>query len=243
MKLEKEYNVGIKDIGMDSSITNYAILSMMEDIACIHSDNVGYGVNNIPYTKKAWIIMDWKLEVFNRPKYGDKLIVKTWARSTKNKMFFTYRDFEIYKGDTKVAIATSKWVMFDLETNKICKISDDIINLYHPDDDQVFNEAELNRLTIEKNIEEEFILKYTVKRADIDINKHMHNLNYLQVAYEALSEQVYMQSELNNVRIMYKHQILLGQKIKCSYYKKDVNHVIVIKSDDDSILHAIIELS
>ena len=29
---------------------------------------------------------------------------------------------------------------------------------------------------------------YKVKRADIDINKHMHNLNYLKLAYEVLPE-------------------------------------------------------
>ena len=71
----------------------------------------------------------------------------------------------------------------------------------------------------------------------------MHNLNYLKLAYEALPEKEYLSNEKNKVRIMYKHQILLGDKVKCYYSNIDGKYVITIKSQDDSILHAIVELS
>lgn len=71
----------------------------------------------------------------------------------------------------------------------------------------------------------------------------MHNLNYLKLAYEALPEEVYYSKEKDNVRIMYKHQILLGDKVKCYYTNIENKDIITIKSKDDSILHAIVELS
>ena len=42
---------------------------------------------------------------------------------------------------------------------------------------------------------------------------------------------------------MYKHQILYGDKVKCYYSKQEGKDIITIKSEDDSILHAIVELS
>ena len=36
-------------------------------------------------------------------------------------------------------------------------------------------------------------MEYTVKRRDIDLNFHMHNLYYLDLAYEVLPEEVYEQ--------------------------------------------------
>ncbi len=42
---------------------------------------------------------------------------------------------------------------------------------------------------------------------------------------------------------MYKHQILLGDKVKCYYTNIENKDIITIKSKDDSILHAIVELS
>ena len=32
---------------------------------------------------------------------------------------------------------------------------------------------------------------YYIQRRDIDINEHMHNLNYLDMAYEILPEDIY----------------------------------------------------
>ena len=96
MKFEGEYIIGVKDIGKNNKITNYAILSFLEEVASTHSSTVGYGVNDIEIKKKVWLLMDWKLKVFERPKYGDKIVLKTWARPIKKHAFYTYRDFQIF---------------------------------------------------------------------------------------------------------------------------------------------------
>ena len=80
MKFEKEYFVGIKDIGKENHATNAGFLSFLEEIASNHSATVGYGVNDIQTKNKVWLLMDWKLQVFERPQYGDALKIKTWAR-------------------------------------------------------------------------------------------------------------------------------------------------------------------
>ena len=85
-------------------------------------------------------------------------------------------------------------------------------------------------------------MDYEVKRADIDVNKHMHNLNYLKLAIEILPEEIYNNQELNNVRIMYKHQVRLGDKIKSCYSKEGEKHIASIKSEDEKILYSIIEM-
>lgn len=241
MKFEREYYVGIKDIGLDNKMSNYGMLSILEEVASTHSDTVGYGVNDINTKKKVWLLMDWKLQILKRPNYGSILKVKTWARPIEKKPFYTYRDFEVFENGDLVAFATSKWILFDLQTNRISKITDDIINLYKPESTRVFEEIEIEKI-IELSLLNDFI-EYDVKRADIDVNKHMHNLNYLKLAYEALPEKEYLSNEKNKVRIMYKHQILLGDKVKCYYSNIDGKYVITIKSQDDSILHAIVELS
>ena len=241
MKFEREYYVGVKDIGIKNEMTNYAYLSFFEEIASMHSATIGYGVNDIEKNKKVCLLMEWKLKVIERPKYGDKINVKTWARPVEKQQYFTYRDFEMYQGTKKVAIATSKWILFDIEKNKITKITDDIINLYCPEEKNVFEEKEIKKLK-EPDFLQEFIL-YNVKRSDIDVNKHMHNLNYLKLAYETLPEKIYYNPEKDNVRIMYKHQILFGEEVKSYYTSNENKDIITIKSKDDSVLHAIVELS
>ena len=239
MKIEQEFKVGIKDIGIKNKLTNYALLSFLEEIGCYHSDLAGFGINDIERTKKAWILMNWKLKVIDRIKYGDKLQIKTWTRPMEKNKYYTYREFEVYNESKKIAMASSRWVLFDIDLKKIVKISENILSNYYPESNKVF-ENEIENI---KNIEDFTIKKqYEVQRADIDINKHMHNLNYLKIAYEVLPEKLFWDSEKNNVNIMYKHQILYGEKINCYYICNNNRHTITLKSKDDKILHAIIEL-
>ena len=70
----------------------------------------------------------------------------------------------------------------------------------------------------------------------------VHNLNYLNIAYELLPEDVYDGSELNNVEILYKRELKYGDIAKSYLYKDNNEYTIVIKSLDDSVLHSIIKL-
>ena len=86
-------------------------------------------------------------------------------------------------------------------------------------------------------------MSYTARRRDIDVIGHMHNLYYLYLAYEALPEEEYSKRPFNHIRIQYKNQIKLGETVICKYAKVDGENVVVIKSEDDKTLHAIIKLS
>ena len=67
-------------------------------------------------------------------------------------------------------------------------------------------------------------------------------MNYLNIAYELLPDEVYDGEELNNVEILYKRELKYGDTVKSYLYKEDDSYIIVMKSEDDSILHAIIKL-
>lgn len=240
MIFEDDYKLQIRDIGKNSEITNKALLGIMEDIAGLHSAKVGFGLYDIPKTNLTWVLLDWKLQVISRLKYGDKVHVETWSRYIYK--CYAYRDFKIYDSNMNlVAIATSKWVLIDTKKNKIKRIEDYVKDSYESEiGKSVFNIIELDKLIEPKD----FIsyISYTVRRRDIDIYKHMHNLYYLDLAYEALPEDVYEGEEFNNIRITYKKEIKLGDNIRCLYTKEHEEHIVVIKGEKDDILHAIIKL-
>lgn len=240
MKFERNYLIGIEDIGKNNQITNLGFLKYLEEIACSHSATCGYGANDIETKKRAWLLMDWKLKVIDRPIYEKTITIKTWARKISQNSFFSYRDFEVFCDNKLVAIATSKWVLFDFQVKRITKLTEEIYGPYNPEDLYIFESEEIEK-SKEPN-EKELNMLYDVKRFDIDINKHMHNLNYLKIAYECLPENIYFDEELKNIKIMYKHQVLLGDKIKCYYSKENEKNIITIKSENDKVLHSIIEL-
>jgi len=238
MIFEKGYTVGNRDIGFNNKATNKAILKYLENIACRHSDEVGYGINTIEETKVVWILLDWKLKVIERPIYGQNIKVKTWSR--KMEKCCAYRDFEIYdEQENKLAIATTKWVLLDAETRKLKRIPETMEGKYQSQPERSVFKEEIEKL---RELDHEDVsIKVKIRRTDIDINNHVNNLNYLDLAYEVLPDEVY-QDNLKNVRITYKHQTEPGETVNISYTKKEGKNIIAINTENKEKLHAILEL-
>lgn len=237
-RFEHKFEIGFRDVGKSNKLTNKGLLGFLEDIAGMHSNQVGFGLNTIDKTGLTWVLLNWKIRVFSRPLYGESISIKTWARNSVK--FYTFRDFEVYNenGDL-VAIATSKWVLMDAKTMRLTKISDEMIGKYDPELTCVFEgEAEINKLDIPE--EYSTVLSYTAQRKDIDINRHVHNTYYLDFAYELLPEDVYENSNLDNFEILYKKETKLGETLKCFYTKIENSHYIVMKTEDEKNIHCIV---
>lgn len=236
---KQDYRVSVSHVGRNSLITNVGMLSILEDAACRHSDMAGFGIMDIPIKHLSWVLLNWKVDIIKRVSYGTNLKVHTWAK-THNK-FQTTRDFEVFNEENElVCIATSKWTLIDTEKSSITRITDEIIEIYEPEEKNVFENPEIDKLIEPSLFSNEFT--YQTQRKDIDVNGHMHNLNYLAVAYEALPEEVYFSNECNHIEIMYKKGIKLGDTVKCFYSYIDSVHYVTMKSADEKVLHSIVKL-
>lgn len=236
---EHDFEIGLRDIENPNYLSNKAILAFFENIGSYHSDSINFGLNEIPRTNSSWVLLGWKVKVLKRPIYGDKLHIVTWARNTEK--FSTYRDYEVYNQNNElVVIGTSKWVLVDTNTGKLRHIPDEIIKLYCPDTKTAFppEESMLTKLSDSNNYES--LSMYIVNRSQIDLNNHMHNLYYLDMAYEALPAEVYKNKTFNFFEIAYKKQIKLHDTVKCYYVFEENTHKVIIEGLDDKKIHAII---
>lgn len=241
MIVSEKYKIGIRDINENVEVRNKALLGYLEEIGCKHSDLAGYGVLDIQNNKLVWILLDWKLEVIKRPKYGQTITVNTWSKAAQK--CYCYRDFEIMDEEGNIiGKATSKWVLIDKEKNKINKVTDEVVSAYRPElDKEVFKTEDLSKI-IEKEDSKE-TANYIVRKIDIDVNMHMHNLNYINVAYEALPNDIYLQGEYDNIRITYKKEAKLGDIIKAFYVNENNKIQIILKDEECKNTYCIIELS
>ena len=241
MIYKEKFKIGLKDVWAKDEVSNIAILEYLEDVSAYHSDSVGIGINTTEETHLNWLLLDWELEVLKRPRYGQVLDIHTWSRGIEK--FYAFRDFEIYDEENNLcAIATSKWLLVDSKTGKIARVKPKIADKYQSETEKaVFKEEKIKKIKEPNEYVRE--VTYITRRRDIDVIGHMHNLNYLYLAYEALPEEEYSKRPFNHVRIQYKNQIKLGETVKCKYVKENGENVVVIKSEDDKTLHAIIKLN
>lgn len=237
MFVERDFFVGLSDVGFENKLTNRSLLAYCENIAGLHSDIAGLGLLDTPKTRKGWVLLNWKVEFFERPLYGTELKIRTWSKG--NDRLYAYRDFEIMNKDGKLlGIVTSRWVLIDLDEKHFVKLTDiPIEKLYSKEDKSVFD------TNFPKAIEPTNYTKsceITVTNDLIDSNEHVHNLNYINFANHLL--EIETENNCPNLEIMYKKETKAGEKIKCFYaYENDI-HYVVIKTEDESNIHAIIKL-
>ncbi len=236
--IEHTFDFSIRDIDKNTNLSNKAILGFFEDIGGFHSDIAGYGIKDIEKTRISWVLLHWKMKVLKRLKYGDTIHVKTWSRGAIRAC--CYRDYEIYNQNNELCvIGTSKWTLIHLE-NGLMRLTNELLEKYQSENKAVFEDFTFEKL--KEPEDSKLTFEYTVQRRDIDINGHMHNLCYLDLAYEALPQDVFENFSFNNIEIMYKTGAYIGNNIKCFYSFINDEHIVTIKSEDEKALHAIVKM-
>ncbi len=235
------FRIGLTMLNKKNELSNKGLLSIFGDAAEMHSASVGYGVTNLSTTKQSWALLNWKIRIYRRPKHGEMVTVKTWTKP--NAKLHSYRDFELYDSDENlIAIGTSKWVPIDMYTHKIVKLADEVMEKYQPEDKNVFDDEESITLPKLAELDDYSVsLSYKIRRADIDINDHVNNLCYLDMAKEILPEDLNGTYGGTEFEIMYRHQIKLEDDVTLYYGLKDNTHYVVIKSNNDETLHSVMK--
>ncbi len=230
----------LEDFGRGGVLEEHAILRMLENISCYHSDSVGLGALDIQNTHLAWILLEWKVKILKPLVYGNAYRLATWSRGAAS-FCTTLRDFEIYddKGELMV-VASSKWTPVDAVTKKLIRISDELLGVYGTEEKAVFGDDPLMRLKEPKAYEHE--TSYRVRRSEIDLNGHVHNLCYLDYALEALPEEVYHIRDFRDIRITYRKEVSAGETdLLFKHHEENGVHTVGIYGAD-GILRALVAL-
>ena len=138
-----------------------------------------------------------------------------------------------------VAIASSKWVLIDVSKGRIAKLEDELMELYNPENKSVFNIVEIDKISEPTSIDN--TINYRIRKADIDVNNHVNNLCYVDIALEAFPGSTNEFNSCNNFEIMYKHQIRIDDEVDVSFTVQNNENYVVIKSDNGKKLHSIIK--
>ena len=218
------------DLEPDQRISHQGLLRILQEAASVASDDVGYGLKDIPRTGVHWILTGWRVELKSRPCWRTALRVETWPRTMDG--FLSDRDFLVWCGDEEIARGTSRWVPMDIHTGRLARVNEEIRTAYQEQMDtlDLFGSRPIPS-SGKTPPDTPAAFETVVGRRDIDTNFHVNNLHYLDYAVEALPEEVYRNLP-STVEIAVRRQILLGTPIRCFYtWMAEGKHQVEIQSE------------
>lgn len=214
LSYEMDINFRTNDFDSDDYITSTAILSLFQDIAGLHADQIGIGFEGSYNMGYYWVLVRNRIEIFKNPKPLTKGKLVTWPHE-KGRVDCN-REYVLYDsvGDV-VARGLSKWVIIDIEKRRICrtdKISfgegEYIKENYYDDVEKI----KIPDISLFKKITSHRVLK-----RDLDHNKHMNNSKYTDIIFDVVPNEL----KINKLNIEYIKEVTLDDIIDIYEYEDD----------------------
>lgn len=240
MKYESLVIPNLTDFGRDGKISPAGMLRIFEDLGSAHSESVGDGLKSALDRGTAWVLTDWRLSCEKAVYAAEELKTVTWSEKSSSSIA-THRHYGVYNAQGELCFrGTSKWVLFDIGSQKIVRIPQELIELYDGEAESIFDDNGGKRIREPKVFDRE--TEVALRRSDIDFNRHVHNLRSLDFAMEALPQEVYDRGDFSEIRITYKQQIKEGDELICKYRGEEKIHTVAVYGKD-GILRSIAEFT
>lgn len=183
--------------------------------------------DNHEYDDYFWVINQWDVEIIKRPKRNDEIMVETISAGAKK--FYAYRNFTIYDGEGNIYVkAMSRWLILDKKTKRPVRVPEELIDLYGVDKSLDYIKKDFK---YKKDLENSTEYEFTVRRSDIDTNKHANNAKYLNWILETLP----IDKEIRRIQLIYKKELKYKAEIisKTSNVIVEENNEVVYNSIED----------
>lgn len=240
MIFEQRFVAGIRDVGEGNRMTNKAILEALNDVTNLHGLSAGQSTRDTGRSHLAWMVVNWKLRVIRRPQVCEPFIARTWAREYTRA--HGLRDYELVDGQGRVcALAASRWVAVDTATGSVVRLTPELMDRYEPEPQRVnFPGLAFMRPAIQV-LPDERRARVKVPRGMIDVNGHVHNTAYLDLAAEVMPGDLWRR-HFDELEVTYRKEILPDRTVLLLYGEAEGTHYIQVRSEDGETLHAVIAL-
>lgn len=202
-----------------------SFFDIMQDGAYKNADDYGYGFYDMEDKGLIWVISRIKVIWENDAYFEDKLKFSTWAKSLE-RLFFR-RDYILESEAKTVAKATALWLIVEEKTRRPQRPS--VITDYQTTfiDESVIDEVPRKIDIIEDT---DFVFTKTVRHCDIDLNGHMNNERYVELALDALPKE-YFEKNLKTFEIEFKQESKFGDELVMT--RKILDNSVYVRACND----------
>ncbi len=207
--LQREFLVDSRDTDLHGLCRPSALLGILQEMATEHSVVLGISrdimlarYHSVWLLARLWYRLD-------RPVYHDqRLAIQTWTRGATGAV--SYRDFDLFMDGERVGEAVTSWVLADIDSRSIQRMQKlpEVVNCAVP---ETVKQKKLSRFSMPKEMVE--LTTRRVQYSDTDINGHMNNTRYVDVACDSLGFETMRGYFLAEAAVNYSRECFAGSTL------------------------------
>jgi acyl-ACP thioesterase len=233
--------VGKYEFTIDAYLTDFrgkATLPMiggfMLQAATKHADERGFGYSSMTSQQRVWVLSRIAIEIFDYPKNDTVFVIKTWIVSVNR--LFTERHFAFEdENGRKLGYGRSLWASIDLESRKPTNLLELYgLSGYINAGEEVPIEGLAKIPVLKDNYEQ--ATRFTVKYSDVDINKHLNSMKYIEHFVDVFDIGMFREKEIKRIEINYISEGKYGTDLDILKREEDEDsYILEMKDGDNSV--------
>jgi len=179
---EDVYTIDSRDVDPFNQCRPSAVLGLLQEAATqaavelhVSRDETLARYNAFWMLARIWYRLDRPL------RWDERVRIRTWHRGGRGAAM--YRDFDLYVGEDRVGEAVSTWVLADLDTRKLFRLSN-VEEFAGTDGGALCKDKLLTKLRAPEGLT--LAERRPLHYSDADINGHVNNARYADFACDAL---------------------------------------------------------
>lgn len=230
MKVELEKQTRFFELKADFSLRPRALVNYLQEVAAIHSEQVGFGAQDLINSGNAWVLHRIGVQIHRPPTLGDRLKVVTWH--TGQKAFRAYRDFEILCGGEVLVSAKSFWLFIDLARKKIVRPPKHASETY-TQEPGIDWDLSIDEWKPDQKAVPEHVCTIATRPSDYDPLGHVNNAVYFDYLETLIASAFPQGGKIQSMVVQFSREIPRGvEAIQAGLWPQDKGYAFRIFSGD-----------
>ncbi len=214
-----------------------AFFQNMQQAAATHAAALGYDFLSMQARDEVWVLSRLKIEWDVFPLTGDEVKVITWPHGIEQKIFYR-REFEFFNGSSRLARATSAWLLISPSARRI--VPPQMRSIALPDGGRRALDETLEKILPPQDLT--LCSTRTAAFSDVDVMGHVNNARYIEWICDCYPLEHYRHHHLASLHINYSKEVLPGETVELRRGTDPANPVcdvlVGVKADGERAFEA-----
>lgn len=225
------YRIEPQDVDFTLRASAASIINYMLNVAGMDAHNKGFGVDVLQGEKCTWVLSRLGVEIMRQPEQYTNIVIDTWVNEF-NRLSST-RNFRMRSDAETLAAGVTQWCILNIDTRQVVDMST-LRDLYERNmvDEPSPTAAPARLRPAELTSSSERPVVYS----DIDFNRHVNTLRYVDMIFDAISLECIEHN--NGIRIDFNFiaEARYGETLTIAHANDGNNWVFEISSNSGKTL-------